>query len=304
MQRTNVNATGIRQQVSLVDLLAALGYQPAKPAGRELIYNSMLRETDPGPTFFVNRELNIWYDSGMAKGGSVIDFAMAYWKLTFTEAVKKITVVSGNQLLPVPYMEKRARKHARKLPWYCIEEIKSLGNNPAITEYITGCGIWPVAQANLREVYYFVEDEQKNRKQFFASGWQNELGDWEVRNQYFKGSLGHRGITFISRDDCRLAVFDNYFDYLSWLTENPVAPESILVLNALDLLQSAIRKAKDFLEISLFFNRDYIGRLACAEFIQAMPHAADRSAHYKDFNGYNEMLVTRIKKKRTISRSI
>ena len=121
--------------------------------------------------------------------------------------------------------------------------------------------------------------------------------------EFGQSFLGHKAITFIGRDDSRLVVFDNCFNYLSWLTENPLATESILVLNSQDLLQSAIRKAKDFLEISVFFNRDYIGRLACAEFVQALPLAIDKSVQYKDFNNYNEMLVTNIKKKRTVSRS-
>src|SRR5580698_6489153 len=141
MQQINLNAADIKQQISLVDLLAALGHQPAKPSGKELIYNSMLRETGTNPTFFVNRELNVWYDRSTGKGGSIIDFAMVYWKLTFIEALKKIASVSGQDFLVPAAGEKRLRRHARKLPHYCIEEIKPLGDNPVITEYITGRGI-------------------------------------------------------------------------------------------------------------------------------------------------------------------
>jgi hypothetical protein len=222
MYPSNLNASEIKQQVSLVDLLTSLGHEPAKRAGRELIYISMLRDTDTKPSFSVNKELNVWYDHGTAKGGNIIDFAMAYWKLTFIEALKKIASVSN----------------------------------------------------------------------------------WEVRNLYFKGCLGHKAITFISRDETRVAVFEGCFNYLSWLTENPFSSDSILVLNSATLLESAIRKAKDFLEISVYFDRDYIGRQACADFIRALPQAVDQSVRYKDFNDYNDMLVYKTKKVRKVSRGM
>jgi len=302
MQTSKLNASEIKQQVSLVDLLTSLGHEPTKHAGRELIYISMLRDSDTKPSFSVNKELNVWYDHGTAKGGNVIDFAMAYWKLTFIEALKKIASVSNFSLSTIPHTERRVRKHATKLPHYCVEDVMPLGSNPVITEYINSRGIWEVAKNHLQEVYYYVEDEQKNRKQFFAAGWQNELGSWEVRNLYFKGCLGHKAITFISRDETKIAVFEGCFNYLSWLTDNPFASDSILVLNSAMLLESAIRKAKDFLEISVYFDRDYAGRLACAEFIRALPQAIDQSVRYKEFNDYNDMLVYKTKKVRKVSR--
>ena len=122
MQQTNLNASDIKQQVSLVDLLAVLGHQPVKPSGRELIYNSMLHQTADKPSFFVNSELNVWYDRGCGKGGSIIDFAMAYWKLTFVQALQKIACgffvrPRRNNRLPVDALLRlprfRSRLHSR-----------------------------------------------------------------------------------------------------------------------------------------------------------------------------------------------
>jgi hypothetical protein len=303
MNPSNLNAGEIKHRVSLVGLLSALGHEPAKSTGRELVYINMLRDTGKKPAFFVNKELNVWYDRDAAIGGNVIDFAMAYWKLTFIGALSKIAAMEGIELGEVA-IEKRVRKHARRLPHYRVEEIKPLGTNPLITEFLNGCGIARAAKDRLHEIYYYVEDEQKNRKQFFAAGWQNELSFWEVRNIFFKGCLGHKAITFIAGDQSRLMVFDNYFNYLSWLEENPLACESVLVLNNMDLLQSAIRKAKDFLEISVCFNRDYSGRLACAEFVRVLPWAVDGSVHYKDYKDYNEMVVSRSKCRRPLSKGV
>jgi len=188
------------------------------------------------------------------------------------------------------------RRHAQKLPYYRVEEIKPLGTNAEITDYLKTRCVWEISQTLLSEIYYFVEDEKGVRKPFFAAGWQNELGSWEVRNMYFKGCLGHKAITFISRDETKVAVFEGCFNYLSWLTDNPFASDSILVLNSATLLESAIRKAKDFLEISVYFDRDDTGRLKSAELVQALPRAVDRSLIYREHNDYNEMIVKRTKR--------
>ena len=292
MDKQNYNASDIKEQVSLADLLSSLGYKPEKRSGKELLYISMLRVTDTNPSFSVNQELNVWYDHGSGKGGNIIDFAMVYWRLTFIEAMKKRAAVSGGNFSAIGPGEKKLRRHARKLPHYCIEEIKPLGSNPAITDYVLSRGVWQAAKSHLKEVYYYVEDEQKVRKPFFSAGWQNELCSWEVRNPYFKGCLGHKAISFIGRDCNQVAVFEGYFNYLSWLTVNPLAGDSILVLNSASLLASAISKAKDFSEISLFFDRDVTGENISAAFLQALPRAIDQSGQYLNFNDYNEMLVS------------
>ena len=196
-------ANQIKEQVSLVDLLARLGFQPLRTAGKELLYLSMIRNNDTKPSFTVNEQLGVWYDHGLGKGGNIIDFGLAYWKMPFQEVLEKIMQVIGQQI-PVKVPQERLRKRsAVKIPHYEIQEIKELGNNPAITEYLQRRCVWEAAQGRLSEVYYYVEDQKRLRKYFFAAGWQNELGSWEVRNLYFKGCLGHKALTLIPGDTAR-----------------------------------------------------------------------------------------------------
>ena len=284
----------IKEQISLVDLLSRLGYQPVRTAGQEILYLSMIRDSDTKPSFAVNDGLGVWYDHGTGKGGNIIDFGLAYWKMPFQEVLEKIMQVAGN---PLPLKDwapeaKFRKRSAVKIPHYEIQEIKELGNNPAITEYLQSRCVWEAAQGRLKEIYYYVEDQKRLRKYFFAAGWQNELGSWEVRNQYFKGCLGHKAISFIPGDDTKLAVFEGYLNYLSWLTENPQATGSVLVLNSIALIQGAIRKAKDYPEVNLFFDRDSAGHLAGLDFKKAVPQATDCSHHYLHYNDYNDKLRT------------
>ena len=160
-----IQAREIKDTVSIVDLLARLGYEPVKIHGQESKYFSMLH-TETIPSFYVKDQLGVWYDQGLGKGGTIIDFGLAYWNLPFQETLEKIVQVCGTNLPLVNYdrQESARKRSAIKIPHYEIEEIKPLGNNPAITEYLQYRGIWQAAQGRLQEVYYFVEDQKKQRK--------------------------------------------------------------------------------------------------------------------------------------------
>jgi len=287
----NIRASEIKDTVSIVDLLSRLGYEPVKIHGQESKYLSMLH-TETQPSFYVKDQLGVWYDQGLGKGGTIIDFGLAYWNLPFQETLEKIVQVCGSNLPLVNYdrQENARKRSAVKIPHYEIEDIKPLGNNPQITDYLNHRGIWEAAQGHFKEIYYFVEDQKKQRKYFFAAGWQNELGSWEVRNKYFKGCLGHKAISFIPGDENRLAVFEGYINYLSWLTDNPGADESVIVLNSIGLLNPAAKKAQYYNNIAIYFDRDQTGHNATLEFIKAVPQARDLSSLYDGHNDYNDKL--------------
>jgi len=282
-----INPTEIKGQVCLVDLLARLGHHPLRLAGTELLYISMLHDVGTRPTFSVYEKLGVWYDRGLAKGGNVIDFGMAYWKLSLPETLDKILSVIEQ---PVIETTGSKRRHAQKLPHYQVEQIKELGNNPAITTYLKERGIWRTAQGRLKEIYYYVEDEKKLRKHFFAAGSQNENGAWEVRSKNFKGCLGHKALTIIEGAKNQLSVFESYFDYLSWLTEHQT-DHTVIITNSLALLPQAISKAKDFTSVHLYFNNDKTGREATMQFKLQVPQAIDRSILYQRYKDYNEKIA-------------
>jgi len=286
-----IQAREIKDTVSIVDLLSRLGYEPVKIHGQESKYFSMLH-TETIPSFYVKDPLGVWYDQGLGKGGTIIDFGLAYWSLPFQETLEKIVQVCGTNLPLVNYdrQENARKRSAVKIPHYEIEDIKPLGNNPQITDYLNYRGIWQAAQGSLREVYYYVEDQKKQRKYFFAAGWQNELGSWEVRNKYFKGCLGHKAISFIAGDENRLAVFEGYLNYLSWLTDNPGADDSVLVLNSIALLNTAAKKAQSYSNVAIYFDRDQAGHNATLELVKLLPQAKDHSAIYDGHNDYNDKL--------------
>lgn len=285
-----IDAKNLKENASLLALLAAIGYQPIKKTGNEHLFLSPLRDSDTTPSFSVNETLGCWYDHGSGKGGNIIDFGLKYWSgLAFTEVLEKIAITLRAE--PNESKQIKRRRTAIKEPHYQVCEIKDLGANRAIRDYLEMRGIWPAAQGILKEVYYYVEDAQKNRKNFFAAGWQNELGAWEVRNLHFKGCIGHKAISFIPGSTDNLCVFEGFMNYLSWRADEPFCDDSILVLNSLALIQSGISKAKSFANIATYFDNDPSGRAATAVFKTALPQSVDHSWIYEEYNDYNDLIA-------------
>jgi DNA primase len=296
-------AREIKDQVSLIDFLGRLGFHPKGKPGKEAMYLSMLRDSDTDASFSVNDAKGYWYDHGMGKGGNVIDFAMLYWKgLKFTEAMDKIQEVCNLTIQDFntdikPDSRKRIRP-AIPVPNYKVQEIKPFGSNEVINGYLQTRGVFQAAEGRIAEVYYYVKDDKDIRKDYFASGWQNDQGGWEVRNKYFKGCLGKKGITFIPGDPKQLVVFEGYMNYLSWVNDNRLSDKSVLVLNSLALLNVGLDKAKAFSDIDLYMDHDKAGQAALESWKKALPYSVDKSSVYDGYNDYNEKLMAELKEAR------
>lgn len=286
-------AKALKNQASLVDFLARLGYEPVKKYRNEHFYLSMLRENDTKPSFSVNDELGVWFDHGTRKGGNIVDLGIALWnQLSFGEVIQKIQYVCH-----VPLTEKRPARPriAVRVPNYVVVETKPIGTHPAISEYLKGRQVFDQAKSILHEVYYFVKDDKGVEKQYFAAGWKNELNSWEVRNRYFKGCLGKKAISFIQGNAKKVVIFEGFINYLSWKVENPDADHSVIVLNTVALLKEGIEKAKAYSFVDIYFDRDVSGLGATKELISILPYAMDRSQAFDGFNDYNNKLVAAAK---------
>lgn len=291
MEEHRFDLRKLREETDLVFLLSKLGFEPLKKSGGELFYLSMLRDNDTSPSFCVNEKLGIWYDHGLAKGGNVIDFALAYWPgLHFGQAMQKLADISGG-LEGLPERIKPVQiEIPLRHPSYLVREVKETGSNPAITSYLEQRGISAVAGPYLKEVYYSIKKDNGKRMELFAAGWQNNLGGWEVRNSHFKGCLGKKSMTFLEGSKDNLSVFEGMMDFLSWKLEHPNGDASILILNSVAFLKPAMHFSADYPAIEIFFDHDPSGRKASEEFLKALPGTIDRSEIYNGYNDYNEKI--------------
>ncbi|QPH41778.1 toprim domain-containing protein [Pedobacter endophyticus] len=306
-----LNVNEIKEKVSLLELLKNLGFTPQKVSGGEHFFLSMLRE-EYTASLCVNDELGVWFDHGGPgvsgiRSGSVIDFGLAYWYPSgFPEVLHKIVEYAQVDLAGAVNIASHRVDHRRptKIPRYSVERMEELGTNAAISAYLDSRGIGRVAKGHLYELYYAVLDGKNKQRNFFAAGWPNENGGWEVRNKYFKGCLGHKGVSFLEGSAKRLCVFEGYFDFLSWRVEHAKDPASILVLNSLSLLQTAKARAAKFDVVELYFDHDKAGRAATCEFVAEVELSRDCSWVYSGFKDYNEKLVASLNAQHKIASAL
>lgn len=262
MEATSLNTNSTCGQVPLCKLLEHLGHTPAKINGNEHLYYNVLKSADSRFSFIVNEQLDIWYDRLTRKSGNVIDFCSAYWpELNLEQVSEKLGDIGqllANTIRIQPTKNGGRKRLAIKLPLYHIEETRPVGCNSEIREYLQSQDIWEISIGHVKEVYYYFVDENKRRKDFFAAGWQNENGGWEVRGRNFSGCLGKKGMTFVQGKNNRLVLFEDYFDYLYWRYANRAYEPSILVLNSPEFLDAAKKRASRFDDVAFYLGKKYL----------------------------------------------
>src|SRR5271154_7380651 len=75
----------IKREIDLVALVRSKGIELKRHGGKDLAGRCPFHEDDTA-SFIVTPVKNLWHCMGCGKGGSVIDFAMAYDGLSFRHA--------------------------------------------------------------------------------------------------------------------------------------------------------------------------------------------------------------------------
>jgi hypothetical protein len=199
-------------RIDMVDYLASQGYQPTKVRGHQYWYQSMLPDrVDGTASFKVNRNRNQWYDFGAIgakKGGSLIDFAIAYHGWSISECLQYLSdPLASNQIVPRE-LSSIGREPEHKI---IILEDKPIRSERLIL-YLRNRRIpLDVAQQYCREVKYQFKD-----KAYYSIGFKNDLGGYELRNEFYKNSSSPKGLTFINNGVEDVTSFEGFFDFLSF----------------------------------------------------------------------------------------
>ena len=80
-------------------------------------------------------------------------------------------------------------------------------------------------------------------KQYYAIGFKNNAGGYELRNEKFKASSSPKDITLIKNQAEKIAVFEGFFNFLSYQAihqkqEQP--PTNFLILNSTSFFQKSL----------------------------------------------------------------
>lgn len=176
------------KQIKLADYLQSLGYTPVKQQGRNLWYKSPLRE-ETDASFKVNTELEKWYDFGSGKGGNIIALAAELYHSE--DVVYLLKRIEERTAYIRPASFSFGRQHSDNQPYQGLRvgELSS----PALIAYLQEREInIGLAKRECRELRFMNAD-----KPYFAIGFPNMAGGYEVRNRYFKGCVAPKDITHI-----------------------------------------------------------------------------------------------------------
>ena len=283
------------KQVSIVDYLAQTGYKPKLIKGVNYWYCSPLR-AELTPSFKVNAERNQWYDFATGDHGDIMDLVCALQHCTTAEAIRRLARLKGVRLAPSFSFggTTPVRSQTPSMELIGVQAVK----HPKLLLYLSERGLQPSdVSPFLSEVYYRVSE-----KCFFALGFQNDAGGWELRNPYFKGCFAPKAITTIKGTDShKLQLFEGFMDFLSWRKLHPEGQDDSIILNSLTLLPKLIPTLHPYPIIESLLDNDEAGDRATKQLFDAGLPVKDMRACYAPYKDINEYLILAEQRKKILT---
>jgi len=290
------------KNISIRLFLARRGIQPKYERNGYGMYLSPLRD-EHTPSFKVDYVQNLWYDFGLGEGGTLLTLVMRLERCDSREAIRRLQNGekrnAGVALSPDIYERPIAGGASSAGRPAAVPALRILSDaplrHPALVGYLASRGIVPsVAAAFCREVRYEV-----NGRAFFAVGFRNDAGGWELRSERFKGGSSPKHITtFDNRSDTVIA-FEGFMDFLAYLSLKHPGRLRIdaAVLNSVVNLPKAVPFISRHPVIHAFFDNDEAGRKATADLIRLCPRSEviDQRHFYRGHKDVNDYLIARIK---------
>lgn len=243
------------KEIDLVQYLSKLGYEPANKVGNNYWYHSPFRN-ERTPSFAINFRTNEWYDWGEGKGGNIVDFGILYHRCTVANFLNKLEgsaialSKTGRQTQSnaIDAVEKNEIK---------VMSVRTLFSFPLL-HYLEKRKIpKTIADQYCSEIAYKLHD-----KNYYAIGFPNNSGGYELRNQYIKAAASPKDITFIDRGAKDVAVFEGFFNFLSYQTlyhNEPNINTNFLILNSTSFFEKSLSLMQDHKHTHLYLDNDKTG---------------------------------------------
>ena len=164
-----------------------------------------------------------------------------------------------------------------------------------LTDYLAERGIsYDIASRYCCRLNYGVRG-----KRYFAVGFPNVAGGYEIRSRFFKGCVPPKDVSLVKAegspaDVC--SVFEGFMDFLSAVTLG-LETGDCLVLNSISNVEKAMRYLDGYGRIDCYLDRDEAGRRTL-EMLKGHygERVCDRSALYDGCKDLNEYLQLTTKK--------
>lgn len=285
------------RQIDLVDYLASLGYQSQKIRGADYWYLSPLRD-EKTPSFKVNRQKNLWYDHGTGQGGDVIDFGTRYFKSSVSEFLNRLKVDILNKSFsfhPPAFSNTTphtgaGEKEESKVGKIIITATRPLTDSRLLGYLESRCIQVDIAEKFCKEVDFILYGKEKT-----AIGFANDAGGYELRNQHFKGSSSPKSPTSIETGSNQVAVFEGFFDFLSYqVAVKEISGEmtNFLILNSLSFFDKSKAVMEKYQQVNLYLDRNKKGIECTTQALEwDKTKYIDRSKLYGHGLDLNEWLI-------------
>ena len=308
----------VRRDFPIVDLMERLGCDMTH---RGYMYRAPYRE-DRNPSMHVDRERNVWCDYGLTRidgtpmgGGNIELVRMVEGLSSNMEAAGRILELFREVDISQTRLGKTRNFHKEE-PAIKILSTTGIISSGSLKRYLRQRCINPeLASGWCSEVDFRIDSTGRH---LFAIGFPTDRGTWALRNSFYKGSSG-QGISTVIRgpgtvgppDGCamqqlpgdgkdRVAVFEGFMDFLSWLTlcRTASVPCDAVVLNSTSNVAEAIPFLSVHERIECWLDNDDAGR-QCLGVIRdrCLPAIVDdMSPRYSRYNDLNDYLVCETEK--------
>ena len=290
MERTEIDAV---RRMPLADFLARLGHEPVRRSGNELWYLAPYRG-ERTSSFRVNVAKQLWYDFGLGKGGDIFTLAGEFvGSGNFMEQVKFIAE-TANIPMPVPEVSRPTFLPKPSEPVFEGVEAAPLFRSP-LTGYLAERGIpYGIAFRYCCQLNYGVRG-----KRYFAVGFPNMAGGFEIRSRFFKGCVPPKDVSSVKAENTTAdvcSVFEGFMDFLSAATLG-LETGDCLVLNSVANVEKAMKYLDGYGCIDCYLDRDEAGRRTLETLKERYGgRVCDRSALYDGCKDLNEYLQLATKK--------
>lgn len=231
------------------------------------------------PSLIVNFRKNVFYDFGSGVGGGYNEF-LVYAK-GFRENLDGIPSLQFQKFNPNQYKWKDSK--------LLVQSKKEL-SNPRLFDYLSKRRIAPhIADCFCYEVIY-----QINGSHYYAIGFENDKGGFELRTYRYKLSSSPKGITSFCGNHKSVIVFEGFFDFLTLLTMDFdfFKKHDFIILNSLVFIHSDFFLVAEKYElVYLFLDNDSPGLDAGAKLLQSNTKFHSLSFLTSPFKDLNEWFM-------------
>ena len=274
----------------ITNFLHKLGFSAKRRRGSEVWFSAPYR-SDSTPSFCVNTTKNLWNDFGLGKGGDI--FALAGEIIHTNDFMAQAKYIADVNNSPVEHSEPPRYEAVPAEPQFTDVSVQPLCH-PALLGYLCERGIpADTAKTNCMEVHYRLKD-----KSYFAVGFKNESGGYEIRNRFFKGSIPPKDVSLVRHGSTTVNVYEGFMDFLSGLTLGYGRTEDNLVLNSVANKGKAYRHLDGYETIKCWLDNDKAG-CQCLETLQKRygDRVKDFSVVFRPCKDVNEYLQEQQKNK-------